>query len=219
MFARRSLRAATLLVLVPVLSVAADREGDDAKVIKLFNGKDLTGWTFYLEDKSAKAEDVWSVRDGVLICKGRPIGYIRTEKDYTNYVLTLEWRFDPEKGAGNSGVLLRMIGPDKVWPKSIEAQLHSGNAGDFWNIDEFKMTVDPERTEGRRTRKTKDSNEKPLGEWNHYEITVDHGTVTLKVNGEVQNVATDCEEVPGKICLQSEGAEIHFRNIELRPLD
>ena len=40
----------------------------------------------------------------------------------------------------------------------------------------------------------------------------------LKVNGEVQNVATEVEDVPGTIALQSEGAPIEFRNIVLRPL-
>jgi hypothetical protein len=193
-------------------------ESDGGGEVRLFNGKDLTGWTCFLEH-GGKMQDVWSVdSDGVLICKGNPIGYIRTEKDYANYVLRLEWRFNPvTKQAGNSGVLLRMIGPDKVWPKSIEAQLESGNAGDFWNIDEFQMTVDPKRTNGRNTKKTS-ANEKPIGEWNEYEIVVDHGTVILKVNGKELNRATDCEEVPGKICLQSEGAEIHFRNIRLTPI-
>ncbi len=70
-------------------------------------------------------EDVWSVdpAEGIIICKGKPAGYIRTQADYTNYVLRLEWRFNPvTKKAGNSGVLLRIVGPDKVWPKSVEAR-------------------------------------------------------------------------------------------------
>lgn len=185
----------------------------------LFNGRNLDGWTYHLREPDAKPETVWSVVDGSLICQGQPIGYLRTEADYTNYVLKLQWKFDPAKGAGNSGVLLRMVGEDKVWPKSIEAQLQSENAGDFWNIDKFQMAVDVDRTEGRRTKKLQPTNEKPLGEWNEYEITVDHGTVTLRVNGQVQNVATNCAEVPGKICLQSEGAMIIFRDIKLKSLD
>lgn len=197
--------------------------------VPLFNGKDLTGLKAVLPD-GGKAEDVWSVVQengaGVLICKGQPIGYIRTEKDYTNYVLKLEWRFDPKKGAGNSGVLLRMVGEDKVWPKSVEAQLQSEQAGDFWNIDEFKMTTAKERLSGRNTKKDPTAaaaaggkTERPLGEWNEYEIIVDRGTVILKVNGVELNRATDVEVVPGKICFQSEGAEIHFRNIRIVPLD
>ncbi len=186
--------------------------------VRLFNGKDLTGWQATLPD-GARMEDVWSVVDGVLVCKGQPAGYIRTVADYTNYVLKLEWRFNPvTKQPGNSGVLLRMIGPDKVWPRSVEAQLHSENAGDFWNIDEFPMQTDPARTKGRNTKKTHGA-ERPVGEWNEYEIIVAGPRITLKVNGEVLNEAWEVQEVPGKICLQSEGAEIHFRNIRLAPLD
>ena len=202
-----------------VVGSCAAAMADDDGWISLFNGQNLDGWTFHLDAPDAKASDVWSVVDGTLVCKGRPIGYLRTTDDFTNYVLKLEWKLDPALGAGNSGVLLRMVGEDKVWPKSIEAQLQSENAGDFWNIDKFQMEVDADRTEGRRTKKLQPTNEKPLGGWNEYEITVDHGTVTLRVNGQVQNVATGCAEVPGKICLQSEGAAIIFRDIKLKPLD
>ena len=185
--------------------------------VRLFNGEDLTGWTACLPD-GGKMEDVWRVKDGVLICKGNPIGYIRTKADYTNYVLRLEWRFDPAKGAGNSGVLLRVIGEDKVWPRSVEAQLQSGNAGDFWNIDKFPMKVDPARTQGRNTKKTHFA-EFPIGQWNEYEIVVNGGSVRLNVNGELLNEAWDVWETPGKIALQSEGAEIHFRNIRLARIE
>jgi hypothetical protein len=185
--------------------------------VRLFNGKDLTGLQACLPE-GGKMEDVWSVADGVLVCKGQPVGYIRTTADYTNYVLKLEWRFNPvTKQAGNSGVLLRLNGPDKVWPRSVEAQLQSGNAGDFWNIDDFPMKADPDRTKGRNTKKTHAA-ERAIGEWNEYEITVDHGTITLRVNGEVLNEAHEVQETSGKIALQSEGAEIHFRNIRLAPL-
>jgi hypothetical protein len=185
--------------------------------VQLFNGKDLAGWVWIPggDGQGSKIEDVWSVEDGILKCKGKPGGYIRTEKDYTNYVLKVEWRFSKP---GNSGVLLRMQGPDKVWPKSMEAQLQHKNAGDIWNIDEFPAKVDPARTEGRHTKKMHESSEKPVGEWNQYEITLDGTNLELKVNGTVQNTATEVQEIPGKICLQSEGAAIEFRKVELIPL-
>jgi hypothetical protein len=194
----------------------------DEKTIKLFNGKDMEGWNYFLADKKLKMEDVWSVEDGVIICKGKPAGYIKTKESYKNYVLTLEWRWPEGKKPGNSGVLLRQVGTDKIWPKSVEAQLMANNAGDFWNIENFKMTTDPTRADKkapRHTFKMKPSNEKKPGEWNHYRIVVDHGKVQLYVNGELQNEATDVEEIAGPICLQSEGAEIHFRNIELKPIE
>jgi hypothetical protein len=62
------------------------------------------------------------------------------------------------------------------------------------------------------------SNEKPLGEWNQYEITADGTNLTLKVNGQIQNQATDFAVMPGKILLQSEGAAIEFQNIQLTPI-
>ncbi|MEO6436471.1 MAG: DUF1080 domain-containing protein [Tepidisphaeraceae bacterium] len=209
--------AALIVAPLAVLAfvVASPAAQGQEKPIELFNGKDLTGWTFFLTEKG-KMEDVWSVKDGVLNCKGTPIGYIRTEKDYTSFKLTLEWR-SPGK-PGNSGVLMRLQPPDKVWPRSIEAQLQSKSAGDIWNIDDFPMKTASDRTQGRHTVKAHETNEKPLGEWNKYEITLDGTDLELKVNGLVQNVATDCKVMPGKIALQSEGAEIEFRNILLTPL-
>ena len=80
------------------------------------------------------------------------------------------------------------------------------------------METDEARRRGRRTVKLAPSSEKPLGEWNRYEITLDRGELTLVVNGVTQNVATWCDEVPGKICLQSEGAVIEFRDVLLQPI-
>ena len=92
------------------------------------------------------------------------------------------------------------------------------NAGDIWNIDEFPMAVDLERTDGRHTARRAPCSEKPIGEWNRYRVRLDRGELTLEVNGVVQNTASWCQEVPGKICLQSEAAEIQFRAIRLRPI-
>lgn len=179
---------------------------------RLFNGKDLAAWTF----SSDANKEAWSVKDGILVNKGRPIGYIRTKADYTNYILRLQWR---HLGKGNGGVLLRMVGPDKVWPRSIEAQGQFNAAGDIWNIDNFPMKAAPDRTRGRHTRKMHPSNEKPANDgWNQYEITMDGPKLELKVNELVQNTATECWETPGKIGLQSEGSKMEFRNIVLIPI-
>ncbi len=205
--------------LVQFLTVdrAAVRVASEAQA--LFNGVDLSGWTHYLTDASKSASDVWSVQDGVLDCKGQPIGYLRTQETFEDFVLELEWRFPPGSEPGNSGVLLRQVGPDKVWPKSVEAQLQHRWAGDIWNIDEVSMLVDESRTDGRRTQRLAPSNEKPLGEWNRYKITMDRGNLGLEVNGTLQNSATWVERVAGHICLQSEGARIQFRNIVLRRIE
>lgn len=190
--------------------------------VRLFNGSDLTGWKAVVPDLAAQSQDQsapWRIQDGVLVCSGNPAGYIRTTDRFTNYVLKFEWRFNPvTKKPGNSGALLRVQEPDMVWPRSIEAQLMSGNAGDFWNIEAFTMKTDAARLNGRNTKKTHGA-EFAIGEWNEYEIIVAGGDVTLKVNGEVVNHAWDAEEIAGFIALQSEGAEIHFRNIRLAPIN
>ncbi|MBM3984104.1 MAG: DUF1080 domain-containing protein, partial [Planctomycetes bacterium] len=182
----------------------------------LWNGRDLSGWAA-VPDASA-----WSVRevDGapVLHCAGQPIGYIRTERAFTSFELLVEWRFPDPARPGNSGVLLRVQAPDGVWPRSLEAQLNSGDAGDIWNIGEFGALLDPARTQGRRTVKLLPSSERPLGEWNTYRITLRGGDLTLEVNGQAQNRARWCEELAGGIALQSEGAPIEFRRVELREI-
>jgi hypothetical protein len=111
-----------------------------------------------------------------------------------------------------------MVGKDKVWPRSIEAQGQFGRVGDIWNIGKFPMKTDPKRTKGNHTVKMKDSNEKPLGQWNQYEITLDGGDLEIKVNDLIQNTATNCWQIPGKIGIQSEGAQMEYRNIVLIPI-
>jgi hypothetical protein len=204
----------TLCLLL--LCLVSAQEKTDNKTIQLFNGKDLSNWTYVSSDPKSKLEDVWSVQDGIIHCKGNPHGYIRTNDDYTSFVLKVQWRFSKP---GNSGVLIRCQPPDKVWPKSVECQLQHQAAGDIWVIDKFPIKVAPERTKGRHTTKLHETNEKPIGEWNQYEITADGTHLTLKVNGLVQNEASDFEIKPGKILLQAEGAEIEFRNIELTPIE
>ncbi|MGL4464045.1 MAG: 3-keto-disaccharide hydrolase, partial [Planctomycetia bacterium] len=182
---------------------------------------DLTGWKPFLGDKDGKPEAVWMVEDGVLICKGSPVGYIRTEKDYENYHLTLDWRWAPGSKGGNSGVLLHTVGEDMIWPKSLEAQLYRENAGDIWVIGGTEIMVPniDTRRKGRQIVNLSDGDEKPLGEWNTYDITCKGDAIELKVNGKVVNAGDKASLTKGAICLQAEGAEIHFRNIVLKPLD
>ena len=220
-YAFYALGALLMMIAIP----AAQGQGplSRPKEVKIFNGKNFSGWTYELSDPNARWQDTWTIdpKEGIIVCKGNPAGYIRTLKDYKNFILRLEWRFNPvTKQAGNSGVLLRVQAPDKVWPKSVEAQLQSGQAGDFWLIDEAKLDTPPERVDKGtpRHRLRSKTNEKPIGEWNTYEIVCDGGKITLNINGEILNVGENAEAIPGKIALQSEGSEIHFRNIRITPL-
>lgn len=196
--------------------------------IALFNGKDLSGWTHYLVKPEAKMEDVWSVRDGLLICKGEPQGYLKTTKTYRSYKLLVEWRWAPGKEPGNSGVLMRVNGPDRsLLPRSIEAQLQHNNAGDCYGFHGMRIDGDaPRRISAKGDLfgvltgiKKMGVNENPAGEWNIYEITLDGPNMTALVNGKKVNELWGCEVLTGSIGLQSEGGEIHFRRVELTPLD
>lgn len=216
-----------------------------AGAIELFNGRTLDGWTSYAKEGEPAVGQTWNVSDGVIQCSGMPNGYIRTESRYRDYRLTVEWRWTPAPAPldaqgrprkRNSGVLVHMQGDDAVWPKSFECQLMEGNAGDFYAIGGVESAeLLAERTKllaaagndeeartkaraSRRVAKEGESSEKPLGEWNVYDIICRDDTVTVWVNGVEQNHATALTVREGHICLQSEGAPIEFRNVKLEPL-
>jgi hypothetical protein len=212
------------LVTVSLLavSVAAVEEAKPVvpqERIMLWNGKDFAGWKRFLPDASKNVDQTWSVENGLLRCTGRPAGYMRTETPYADYHLHVEWRW-PAK-PGNNGVLVHTSGPDVVWPRSLECQLASGNAGDFWVIGGLEFAEHAKggkRVNDRRTVKLHESSEKPAGEWNQYDIICKDNWVVVLVNGTLQNVATGCSDRSGRICLQSEGAPIEYRDIWIEPL-
>ena len=219
--------AAAALLFTSCSDDSAPAAAADSSPVALFNGENLDGWSHVLVEDLA-LEDVWTVEDGVIICKGEPLGYLHTDASYQDFVLTFEWRWAPGGEPGNSGVLLRIAGePDTFMPKCVEAQLLHQSAGDIWAFYGASVEGDADRTrviEDHETlgdfkgiSKIKDA-EKPPGEWNHYEITLTGDTLVLKVNGELVNEAHGLDIVSGPIGLQSEGGEIHFRNIDLSPL-
>lgn len=222
-----------ILSSLAVLALAAAATGsasaaDDGQAVDLLAGGSLDGWNVFVVDSKVKKEDVWSVKDGVLVCKGEPLGYLYTKQQFKNFKLTLQWRWAPGKEPGNSGVLLRIAGDAVTFlPKCAEAQLKSGSAGDIWGFYGFQLKGDAARLrEIKKHEQLGDfmgvglikANEKEPGQWNTYEITMNAGQLTLLVNGEKVNEATDCDVLAGAIGLQSEGGEIHFRSICVTPL-
>ena len=186
----------------------------------LFNGKDFTGWSFDVLDPAVSPEAVWSVVDGILICQGRPPGIIRTLKEYSNYELLVEWRWAPDRKPGNTGVLIHASKPREMfaWPKSIEIQLAHENAGDFWTIGET-LTVADRQAQGRRWWKNGEANEKSPGEWNTARIRCEGKTVKVWINDKLMNEAIKLSTDKGAVCLQSELGVVHFRKVELTPIE
>ena len=182
------------------------------ETINLFNGKDLNNWAFHLKDASADPSKVFMVRNGVISIKGDPFGYMRTNEAYSDYVLSLEWRWPAE--ATNSGVFVHAQLPDTIWPKCVECQLKAGSAGDFVCMNGADMNERKDKAV-RSVKKLAESSEKSPGEWNKMEVTCSANTITVNVNGVLQNKATGLNINSGHICLQSEGKELEFRNVVL----
>jgi len=195
----------------------------------LFNGKDLTGWVNVNTDK-----DTWSVKDGLLVCKGHPIGVMRTEKQYENFLLHIEWRH-MEPG-GNSGVFAWSGGsvPEgRRLPKGLEVQmlelewvklhpLKDGSPNDIAYVHgelfgAGGLELKPDNPRGPRS-KSFENRCKGKGEWNEYDVVCVDGVVKLAVNGKFVNGISNSSVKKGYICLESEGAEIHFRNIRIMEL-
>lgn len=204
-----------------------------AQTVSLFNGKDLSGWHIDVPDMDNNPEAInpFIVRDGNLVSLGNPQGHLITDKTYENYILEVEYRFTGEPG--NCGVLVHASTPRVLYdmfPKSIEVQMQSGDAGDFWCIGEnIKVDNMVERrgpkeswgvTEGkkRRIKNLTENSEKPLGEWNEMKIEVKGNQIQVWVNGELVNQGYDATAQKGQIAVQAEGAEVEFRKLDLTKL-
>ncbi|MCL4180698.1 MAG: DUF1080 domain-containing protein [Verrucomicrobia bacterium] len=196
--------------------------------IQLFNGENLRGWQAYLSQHGVARREVWSVEEGLLVCKGEPMGYLYTNQKFESFKLVVEWRWAPGTKPGNNGVLMRINGEPRPLPRCIEAQLQHGNAGDLYGFHGMKISGDAERKVDNKTTgpaghiqgvKKMRGNENPPGEWNRYEIVLDGPKLTVSVNGQKVNEAIDCEVIAGPVGIQSEGGVIHFRKIELTPID
>src|SRR5689334_1419979 len=113
-----------LAALLVCPTFAADEDG----FVPLFNGRDLSGWV-----NANCAPETWSVREGMIHCTGRPTGALRTERQYENFILELEWRHLSR--SGNSGVFIwatPIAAPGVPFLRGIEVQvLDHGYAEDF----------------------------------------------------------------------------------------
>lgn len=186
--------------------------------VDLFNGKDFSGWTFFMRD-NAEPTNTWSVGDGLIKCTGKPTGYIRTEKDYRDYKLTAEWRFvkiGPK--ADNGGILVHMQLPDKLWPPCIQCQGKHDAVGDLFLMGGAESKEHRGIDSNTPLVKHGESAEKPVGEWNTCEVICSGNSVKVYVNGRPMNETTECTISSGKIGFQSEGAPFEVRKVFIEPL-
>jgi hypothetical protein len=213
----------TLLLLFTFLIIPNELPGqkkgkkeNEKGTIQLFNGKDLSNWTFYLKDPAVDPATVFTVQNGVIHITGDPFGYMKTRETYSDYKLHVEWRWPEE--ATNSGVFVHGQKKDTIWLKCIECQLKAGNAGDFVCMPGATMKEQTDKTVWS-VKKMTESSEKPVGEWNTMEVICEGNTIEVHVNGVLQNKGTEVNVTSGSICLQSEGKAIEFRNVYLNRIN
>jgi len=206
-----------LIVLTACLLAAAlpNTSRADDEFLPLFNGTDLTGWV-----NVNCAPETWTVRDGMIICTGIPTGILRTDKQYENYILELQWRH--MKKGGNAGLFIHsdaITATGQPFSRSIECQIMDGDHGDMFAIHGATMVPDNPnpKKDSMRSHPTQQRNN-PAGQWNHYRIESRDGTLTLAVNGKVVTRGFNLNPRKGYICLESEGSEIHFRDIRIMEL-
>lgn len=212
--------AAVLLVLAfaSARTMGAQEIVTPTNHLELFNGRDFSGWTFCMRSNADPAL-TWNVSNGVIHCTGTPIGYLRTMQDFRDYRLTVEWRFvKVAPKADNTGVLVHLQLPDKVWPRCVQVQGKYKRQGDL-----FLMAGAESREHQGMDANTPlpmhgDSAEKPVGEWNTCVTVCSGDDIKAFINGKFMNETTGCTVTSGAIGIQSEGGEIEIRKMFLEPL-
>jgi len=175
-------------------------------------------------------EDTWTVKNDTLYSTGLPIGVMRSEKQYENFILHVEWRH-MEKG-GNSGVFVwskAVPDPESRLPDGVEVQMlelgwvelntKDGVAppiayvhGELFGVGGVK--TDPDNPRGERSKST-ENRCKGKGEWNTYDVVCVDGTIKLSVNGKFVNGISNSTQRKGYLCLEAEGAKIEMRNFRM----
>jgi hypothetical protein len=189
----------------------------------LFDGKTLSGWT-----QVNCAPETFTVKDGEIVCTGIPNGVLRSDKTYANFILELEWRHMKPKS--NSGLFIwsdPLPIRGSCFTRSVEVQIMDGMSGDGFTSDGDVFPIQGAHMVPQ-TGKFKSQQDRyalpegkymnPSPQWNHYRVTCKDGAVTLAVNGHEVTKGDGTTPASGYLCLESEGSEIHFRNIRIKDL-
>jgi hypothetical protein len=215
--------------LLLALTVSVSAVAEDG-FVPMFNGRDLSGWV-----NANCAPETWGVKDGVITCTGKPTGALRTERQYENFIMEVEWRH--LSSGGNSGIFIwgtPIAAPGVPFLRGIEVQVldqgyadafekKNGKKSDWFTChgDVFPIhgaTMTPiGRSNGKRSFPSEERS-KPSPEWNHYRIVANAGTIRLSVNGKEVSGGDECSYRKGYLALESEGAPVEFRNAKIKEL-
>ncbi|WP_167605065.1 3-keto-disaccharide hydrolase [Maribellus sediminis] len=206
----------------------------------LFSFGEVVSWQHVVDGENTRTDsiewiqvntlsDTWKKNGTELICFGQPIGVIRSAKKYRNFMMHIEWKH--MEAGGNSGTFVwsdAEPGSNRL-PNGVEVQMleldwvklnkRDGKEppiayvhGELFGVG--GVTVIPDNPRGERS-KSLENRCKGKGEWNVYDVVCIDGTIKLSVNGKFVNGISKASKTEGYICLESEGAEIHFRNLKI----
>ena len=196
------------------------KDADGHGFVKLFNGKDLTGWT-YGGDKAGKG---YQAENGVLFCTGNDGGNLFTEKEYSDFVFSFEFKLEPNS---NNGIGIRSPLEGDPAYAAMEIQVLDDSGSDYRNLR-------PAQYHGSiyDVFPAKRGSQKPVGEWNRQEITAKGRQITVKLNGDTI-VDANLDDVKdekvlkkhpglarakGHIGLLGHGTRVEFRNLQVKEL-
>jgi len=222
-----SLAFAAVFVSLPAAADVA-KPGDG--FVPMFNGKDLTGWV-----NVNCAPDTFFVKDGEIITTGKPTGFLRTEKQYENFELEMDWMHINTKEVGNSGLFvwgdpLPAVGTG--YTRGIEVQvlvnleyrdkktnaITATSHGDLFSIWGATCIPDRPHPTGAARCLPSENRAKGGGEWNHYKVIANDGVLKLHVNGKEVSGVSKCNPRKGYLALESEDAECHFKHLKIKEL-
>lgn len=213
----------------PVVAQSLFEFGQEARGIVLPNAADSAHWDGLKWYEVNTDGDTWHLEGETLVCLGKPIGVIRSEKQYENFMLYVEWKHI--EAGGNSGMFVwsdavprenRLPGGVEVQMLDLEwVELNKRDGvlppiayvhGELFGVG--GVNIVPDNPRGSRS-KAIENRCKGKGEWNTYQVICVDGTIKLSVNGKFVNGISKSSIKKGYLCLESEGAEIHFRNLKL----
>ncbi|MCX6836867.1 MAG: DUF1080 domain-containing protein [Verrucomicrobia bacterium] len=214
------------LLLAACLTARALFAADEPGFVPMFNGTDLTGWV-----PCSIAPETFTVRDGLVVTSGLPVGTLRTEKMYENFIIEFDWRH--MKSGGNSGLFIWADGlpvTGSHFSRGIEVQIldlgydakgkneRFSTHGDIFAVNGAKLTVAGRISPDGRRSFPMEERTKPSPEWNHYRVVANNGDISLSVNGKEVTIAKAASPRKGYLMLESEGSEAHFRNVRIKEL-
>jgi len=206
-------RSIVVVLLASTLAIAASAEESkkDEGYEPIFNGKNLDGWKIENGGK-------FSVRDGVIFVD-RGTGWLRSEKEYGNFVMKMDFRFLKPKA--NSGVFVRTaktsVEDSNGWPNNgYQVQCMDNLTGDKALGSMIPYGAPPYKSKTDLKKLAEVS--RPVGKWNTYKITCYGEMLKVELNGTTITTARDIKRLRGHVGIQAEHGLLEYRNIRIKKI-